>query len=48
MLDLDECRASLSDYYNNRRRPAVDPELLIRMVIVGCIYGITSERRLCE
>ena len=30
------------------RRPSVDPELLIRMLIVGCCFGIRSERRLCE
>jgi len=29
-------------------RPSVDPELLIRMLIVGYCFGIRSERRLCE
>jgi transposase len=29
-------------------RPSIDPELMIRMLIVGYAYGIRSERRLCE
>lgn len=29
-------------------RPSIDPELMIRMLIVGYCFGIRSERRLCE
>ena len=33
--------------YSTTGRPSVDPEPMIRMLIVGCCYGIRSERRLC-
>jgi len=29
-------------------RPSVDPELMIRMLLIGYCFGIRSERRLCE
>jgi len=29
-------------------RPSIDPEVLIRMLLIGYLYGITSERKLCE
>src|SRR5262245_7520804 len=35
-------------FYNRIGRPSIDPELMIRMLIVGYCYGIRSERRLCE
>ena len=47
-LDLSAVRAHLQPYYSYRGRPSVDPELLMRMLIVGYCYGIRSERRLCE
>ncbi len=47
-LDLSELRRHLSPYYSHTGRPSVDPELLIRMLIVGYCFGIRSERRLCE
>lgn len=47
-LDLGELRARLAPYYSSMGRPSVDPELLIRMLILGYCYGIRSERRLCE
>lgn len=47
-LDLAEFRRHLSDFYSHTGRPSVDPELIIRMLIVGYCYGIRSERRLCE
>ena len=34
--------------YSDVGRPSIDPEVLIRMMVVGYLYGITSERRLCE
>jgi transposase len=40
--------AELEPYYSTTGRPSVDPELMIRMLIVGYCYGIRSERRLCE
>ena len=47
-LDLGELRQHLADYYSHTGRPSIDPELMIRMLIVGYCYGIRSERRLCE
>lgn len=47
-VDLGEVRAHLAPFYSSTGRPSVDPELLIRMLIVGYCYGIRSERRLCE
>jgi transposase len=47
-LDLTDLRHHLADYYSHTGRPSVDPELMIRMLLVGCCFGIRSERRLCE
>ena len=47
-VDLNELRAHLAPFYSERGRPSIDPELLIRMLLVGYCFGIRSERRLCE
>src|ERR1700733_4527396 len=47
-LALDDLRQSLKPFYSQMGRPSVDPELMIRMLIVGHCMGIRSERRLCE
>ena len=47
-LDLGDLRDHLAPYYSHTGRPSVDPELMIRMLIVGYCYGIRSERRPCE
>jgi len=47
-LDLSALRSHLSDFYSHTGRPSVDPELMIRMLIVGYCFGIRSERRLCD
>jgi transposase len=47
-VDLSEVRAHLGPYYSDVGRPSIDPELMIRMLIVGYGLGIRSERRLCE
>jgi len=47
-LDLSDLRHYLADFYSPIGRPSIDPELMIRMLIVGYCYGIRSERRLCE
>jgi transposase len=47
-VELDEMRAKLAPFYSTTGRPSIDPELLIRMLLVGYCYGIRSERRLCE
>src|SRR6185312_444363 len=47
-VDLGGLRLRLAGFYSSTGRPSVDPELLIRMLLVGYCYGIRSERRLCE
>ena len=47
-VDLGDLRAHLASFYSLIGRPSVDPELLIRMLIVGYCFGIRSERRLCD
>jgi len=47
-LDLDGVRRELKPFYSHLGRPSVDPELMIRMLIVGYCFAIRSERRLCE
>src|SRR5271163_1134560 len=47
-VDLSAVRAHLQPYYSEMGRPSIDPELMIRMLIVGYCFGIRSERRLCE
>jgi transposase len=38
----------MATFYSSTGRPSIDPELLIRILIVGYRFGIRSERRLCE
>ena len=45
---FDGLRQELAPYYSAIGRPSVDPELMIRMLLVGYCFGIRSERRLCE
>ena len=47
-LDFDQIRQHLEPFYSTTGRPSIDPELMIRMLLVGYCYGIRSERRLCE
>jgi transposase len=47
-VDLSSIRPHLADFYSHTGRPSIDPELLIRMLLVGYCFGIRSERRLCE
>jgi transposase len=47
-VDLSEVRRELAPFYSMMGRPSVDPELMIRMLIVGYCFAIRSERRLCE
>jgi transposase len=48
LLDLSDLRQYLADFYSHTGRPSIDPELMIRMLIIGYCFGIRSERRLCE
>ena len=45
---LADLRGKLAPFYSEIGRPSIDPELMIRMLIVGYCYGIRFERRLCE
>jgi len=45
---LAELREKLAPFYSEIGRPSIDPELMLRMLIVGYCYGIRFERRLCE
>src|SRR6476659_11099379 len=45
---LSDLHQHLRPFYSDIGRPSVDPELMIRMLIVGYCYGIRHERRLCE
>lgn len=47
-VDLSDIRSVLAPYYSATGRPSIDPELMIRMLLVGYCMGIRSERRLCE
>ncbi len=41
-------RERLKDSYRDTGRPSIDPELLLRILLIGYLYGITSERKLVE
>jgi transposase len=47
-VNLDFVRAKLKDSYSDAGRPSIDPELLLRILLIGYLYGITSERKLVE
>src|SRR5690348_247924 len=45
---MADVREKLGPLYGEVGRPSIDPELMLRMLIVGYCYGLRSERRLCE
>jgi len=47
-IDFGTVHEATQDLYSHTGRPSIDPEVLIRMMVIGYLYGITSERRLCE
>jgi len=47
-VNFDFVRAKLKERYSDTGRPSIDPELLLRMLLVGYLYGVTSERKLVE
>lgn len=47
-IDFGFIRERLRDSYSSIGRPSIDPEILLRLLLVGYLYGITSERRLME
>jgi len=48
VIDLSSVRTHLTEFYSSTGRPSIDPELMMRMLLVGYVMGIRSERRLCE
>lgn len=46
VLNFDRVRSCLADRYSSTGRPSIDPELMMRMMLIGYAYGIRSERRL--
>ena len=47
-IDISFIREKVKHLYSHTGRPSIDPEILLRMLFIGYLYGITSERRLCE
>lgn len=47
-LDFSGLHQHLAEHYSQIGRPSIDPELMLRMLVIGYCYGIRSERRLCE
>ena len=47
-VDFSFVREQLKNFYSPTGRPSIDPEVLLRLLLVGYLYGITSERRLLD
>ena len=47
-VDFSFVRDRLTGFYSLTGRPSIDPEVLLRLLLVGYLYGITSERRLLD
>jgi transposase len=47
-LDLSWLRGELAPHYSSIGRPSIDPELMIRMLVVGYVFAIRSERLICR
>src|SRR6478752_935443 len=47
-VSFDFVREKLKDSYSDTGRPSIDPELLLRILLIGYLYGVTSERKLVE
>ena len=47
-VSFDFVREKLKDSYSDTGRPSVDPALLLRILLIGYLYGVTSERKLVE
>ena len=48
VLDLSTICRTLAPYYAAGGRPSIDPEVMIRMLLVGYAFAVRSKRRLCE
>ena len=47
-LDLSWLRSELAPHYSSMGRPSIDPELMIRMLVVGYVFAVRSERLICR
>ena len=47
-VSFDFVREKLKASYSDTGRPSIDPELLLRILLIGYLYGVTSERKLVE
>jgi transposase len=47
-ISFDFVRETLRDSYSETGRPSIDPVVLLRILLIGYLYGVTSERRLVE
>jgi transposase len=47
-IDFSFIQEKVRHLYSHTGRPSIDPEVLLRMLLIGYLYGITAERRLCE
>jgi transposase len=47
-ISFEFVRRQLKDSYSETGRPSIDPELLLRILLLGYLCGITSERKLAE
>lgn len=48
VLNFECVRSGLAEHYSHTGRPSIDPELMLRMLLIGYAFGIRSERRLCS
>ena len=48
VLDLSWLRKELAPHYSHTGRPSIDPELMLRMLVIGYVFAIRSERALCR
>lgn len=48
VMDLSWLRKELAPHYSHTGRPSIDPELMIRMLVIGYVFAIRSERALCR
>src|ERR1700739_305348 len=47
-ISFDFVREKLKDSYSDTGRPSIDPEVLLRILLIGYLYGVSSERKLVE
>jgi len=47
-VNFDFVREKLKPFYNETGRPSIDPERLLGILLIGYLYGVTSERKLIE